>query len=149
MVDSESYQGEFGYAEWTANGSFSANYEDITFSWGMRYIGAVEQDSRGIDPYSDIYDTNNTGFFSDSCLGVAAGGTDCRDVGFADDYLIHSLSVSYAPEAYAVTLGLRNAFNTAPPRVDSDEVLAVNNTPIGAGYDLQGRTFYLSLDARF
>lgn len=148
-IDSESYQGEFGYAEWTGNTQLSLQYEDWSFAWGTRFIGAVEQDPDGIDPYSDIYDTNGTGFYSDSCIGVANGGTDCRDVGFAEDYLIHSFSLSYRPEAWGVTLGLRNAFNKAPPRVDSNEVLAVNNTPIGAGYDLQGRTVFLSLDASF
>jgi iron complex outermembrane receptor protein len=149
QVDFEDYVGEFGYAEWTGNTDVFIRYEDWQLGWGTRFIGAVAQDPRFVDPYSDVFDTNGTGFTSDSCLGVVNGATDCRDVGFADDYLIHSFSLQYAPGTWGVTLGVTNAFNEAPPRVDSNEITAKNNTPLGAGYDLQGRTMFLSASVAF
>jgi iron complex outermembrane receptor protein len=42
-----------------------------------------------------------------------------------------------------------NIFNKAPPRVDSSEVFAIANTPLGAGYNLDGREFFAQLLYRF
>ena len=56
------------------------------------FTAAVEQEVLGIDPFSYIYDSQATGTFGDTCLGTPV---TCRDVGFADDYMIHTLSASY------------------------------------------------------
>ena len=45
--------------------------------------------------------------------------------------------------------GVRNVFNTEPPLVDGSEVLAVNNVPIGVGYDLNGRVYFFNIQANF
>ena len=36
-----------------------------------------------------------------------------------------------------------------PPFVDGSEVFAINNTPIGVGYDLNGRTFFFNAAYNF
>jgi iron complex outermembrane receptor protein len=45
--------------------------------------------------------------------------------------------------------GIRNVFNEEPPFVDGTEILAVNNAPIGYGYDLNGRTYFFNIAANF
>ena len=141
--------GRFGYAEWTGNGRFQVSYEDWSVTWGINYIGAVSQDPSSVDPYSDVYDTNGTGYYSDSCMGVAFGTTDCRDVGYADDYMLHSLGLGYSAESWNVSLSASNVFDKAPPRIDTAQVFGRNNTPLGAGYDLMGRVISLELGVQF
>ncbi|WP_156035330.1 TonB-dependent receptor domain-containing protein [Microbulbifer sp. HZ11] len=147
--DVERYQGTFGFPEWNGRGEFRAEYDNYRFTWTTQYLGAVEQADEYIDEFSDIYDTNGTGEFSDTCVGAANGGVDCRDVGFADDYMIHHASLYYYADTWTAGLGVRNVFNEAPPQVDGNEVTAINNTPIGYGYDLQGRTVFMNLQKNF
>jgi len=141
--------GRFGYAEWTGNGRFQISYEDWHFTWGTNFIGKVSQDPSAVDPYSDVYDTNGTGYYSDSCVGVANGGTDCRDVGWADEYVIHSAGLAYDAEAWNVSLTASNVFDKAPPRIDTAQVFGRNNTPLGAGYNLMGRVVTLEVGVKF
>jgi len=45
-----------------------------------------------------------------------------------------------------VTFGVRNVFDKAPPKVDS-QLSGTNtfrNIPLGIGYDLRGRTMFLN-----
>jgi len=72
----------------------------------------------------------------------------CRDVGFADSYLMHSMSVFYYGDKWTIGGGIRNVFDNAPPEVDGSEVLAINNAPIGYGYDIGGRTLFLDLTVK-
>lgn len=141
--------GRFGSAEWTGQLMLSLSYYDWTFRWSTNYIGAVSQDPSGVPEFSDIYDTNGTGYYSDSCLGVANGATDCRDVGYADDYMLHNAGVTYDNDAWYVSLTASNVLNDAPPRIDTAQVFGRNNTPLGYGYDLMGRVVSLSVGYDF
>ena len=158
--------GEFGFPKWTGRATFTADYDNWRFTWQTRYIGPVEQDSTGIDPLSDAFgygpDGNPTGFVSDTCLGGgsrdAAGNPDgivpgdgrfCRDVGFADAQFLHTASIRYSADTWEVRVGVSNIFNTAPPLVDSNEVLAIANTAIGNGYDYDGREIFASISYDF
>jgi len=136
--------GEFGFPEWRANAQLGARFGDWRISWSIRYTKDVEQDEEYIDPYSDIYDSQNTGFTGDTCLGPDNGDVLCRDVGYADDYILHSLGVTYIADTWTLRVGARNIFDEEPPVVDGNEVSALNNAPIGYGYDLNGRTFFVS-----
>jgi iron complex outermembrane receptor protein len=141
-IDFDDDRGEFGYPEWKANLQLAARFGDFRATWGVTYIGSVEQDVDGIDEFDDISG------ISDTCLG-APDDVLCRDVGFADKYLMHSTSLYYYGDSLTVGLGVRNVFDKAPPVVDSSEVLAANNAPIGYGYDLQGRRIFLNVSKRF
>ena len=44
---------------------------------------------------------------------------------------------------------IRNLFDEEPPFVDGTEILSFNNTPIGYGYDLRGRTYFFNIAATF
>ena len=84
---------------------------------------------------------------SDTCLGPP---TDllCRDVGEAGSNITHAVSIRYNADYWYVRAGARNVFDEPPPEVDGTEVFAINNTPIGAGYDLSGRILFLNAGIR-
>ncbi|KUJ83112.1 hypothetical protein AVO43_11285 [Microbulbifer sp. ZGT114] len=147
--DIEVYTGTFGYPKWQGRGEFRVEYDNYRFTWTTRYMSKVEQDEEYVDAYSDIFDTNGTGFTSDSCIGAANGGVDCRDVGFADDYVVHAASLYYYADTWTAGLGIRNVFDEEPPAVDGNEILSINNTPIGYGYDIQGRQMFLNVQKTF
>lgn len=141
--DREDYVGEFGYPEWEGLGIFRADVGNWRFTWSTRYIGSVAQDPAGVDAWSDVFDGGAT-----TCLGPSRGEFRCRDVGYADNYMRHDASVYYRGDTWSVGGGVRNLRNTWPPQVDSSEVNYVyNNTPLGRGYDWQGRTYFLNLTA--
>ncbi len=140
--------GEWGYPDWKGQLGLRANVSDLRFTWVINYTGKVDQDVDGIDPMSDVFDSQDTGFFGDTCLGPDEGDVLCRDVGFGDDYWLHSASVYYYGDTWTLGAGIRNVFDTKPPLVDPNEVLSVNNVPIGYGYDLRGRTFFVNLSWR-
>lgn len=148
-ITQNEFDGEFGFPEWTATGTFTLDVDDYRFTWQTRMIGEVEQDAAGIDPFSDVFDTNGTGFFGDTCGGPSVGDVLCRDVGFADDWYEHAASIRYQGDTWTIRAGISNVFDTAPPLVDSNEVFAVSNTPIGNGYNLDGRQFFFSLAKDF
>lgn len=149
VVDFDEDAGEFGFPEWTGRATFTADVDDFRFSWQARYIGAVEQDEEGLDDFGDAFGASESGAISDTCLGTDLGDTLCRDVGFADDYLIHTASVRYRNDTLTLRAGITNLFDKAPPLVDSSEVLAISNTPIGNGYDLDGRQFFFAIEKQF
>lgn len=136
--DYDDSAGEWGYPDWKGQLGLRANMSDFRLTWVINYIGEVDQDPDGIDEMDDIYG------IADTCLGPP---TDvlCRDVGFGDDYWLHSASLYYYGDTWTVGVGVRNVFDTAPPLVDGSEVLSINNVPIGYGYDLRGRTFFVNM----
>ena len=157
-IEEEDFAGEFGFPSWTGRATLSIDYSDFRFTWQTRYIGDVEQDEDGIDPFSDAFgngpDGQPTGFNADTCLGggsanVPGDGVFCRDVGFADEWFEHTASIRWDNGDFRIIAGVTNIFDTAPPLVDSNEVFAINNIPIGNGYNLDGREFFAQLLYRF
>ncbi len=148
--------GQFGFAKWTGSLVNQLDYKDFRVSWFTRWIGDVEQDPDGIDDFGNAFgiDTDDNGFadtFGDTCLGPNFGDVNCRDVGFADDYFVHNASLSYLNEELDLRLivGVNNVFDETPPLVDGSEVTSLSNAPIGAGYNLNGRTFVASIRKGF
>ena len=92
-VDFDNDRGDFGFASWTGTVDFSAQVDKFRARWRARYIGDVEQDSDGIDDFSDVDDSTGTGFTGDTC--APEEGVLCRDVGFADEYFTHNTSIYY------------------------------------------------------
>jgi iron complex outermembrane receptor protein len=138
--------GEFGIPEWNGRWRFFADYEDWRFTWSTRFIGAVSQDIEFRDEFDDAGGTQGTGFFGDTCL---PGECVSRDVGRADAYFNHTASVRYNRDTWTAIFGVDNVFHVAPPLVDGDEVFSIRNRPIGAGYDVFGRTFFFNVAKSF
>src|SRR5690606_31345764 len=105
---------------------------------------SVEQDAAAIDVFGNAIEGT-----ADTCLSLAAGDVNCRANCFADDYFLNSMSVYFYGDVWTFGAGVRNVFNEAPPLVDGNEVLAVNNVPLGYGYDLNGRVYFLNIAANF
>ena len=139
--DVDTFQGEWGFADWTMRTGLRVEYNDFRVAWETRYISSVDQDVDGVDDYSTAFD------FSDTC-GVLDSNT-CRDYGEADNYFLHNLSMYYFGDMWTIGGGVRNVLNEKPPVVDGTEILAVNNTPIGYGYDINGRVFFFNVAVNF
>jgi iron complex outermembrane receptor protein len=143
-TDRDEYVGEFGFPEWEGQGILRVGVGKYRFTWSTRYISGVAQDPLGVDPYSDVFGSTVT------CLGPTLGDVQCRDVGYADHYYRHDASLYYYGDVWTFGAGVRNLLNEWPPQVDSSEVAYVyNNTPMGRGYDVQGRTVFLNIVAAF
>ena len=142
----EQFKGEFGFPDWKFRNGVRFDMDKWRLTWETNYIGSVEQDALGIDAFGNIL---GDPALSDTCLGPALGDVNCRDIGFADDYFLHHMSLYYYGDVWTFGGGVRNLFDEEPPFVDGTEILAINNTPIGYGYDLRGRTFFLNVGASF
>jgi iron complex outermembrane receptor protein len=109
---------------------------DFRFNWSTRFIGGGQND--------DLFD------FEDNAPCANLGGLICRPVETTDDYTTHTVSVSYGQDNWAVTGGIRNVFNDEPPQVDpAAGGFQIRNVPLGAGYDIFGRTVFASVNYTF
>jgi len=131
--------GEFGFPSWSGTVNLRASFDDFRITWQTRYIGNVEQGADEIDPFDDIDG------IADTCIAPVL----CRDVGFAEAYYNHTLSLYYNSNDWTIGFGISNLLNEQPPRVDNNEVFAIGNAPIGVGYDLNGRRYFLNIGKRF
>ena len=136
--DQEFFQGEWGYPDWNVRTGIRFDYDDWRLTWEVRYLAHVNQDEAGVDDFSDA------SAFSDTCDGPP---TDvlCRDWGDADNYFLNNMSVYYYGDRWTLGGGIRNVFDKNPPVVDGTEILSLNNTPIGYGYDIMGRTYFFNV----
>ena len=143
VEDFNEFQGSFGFPDWKGRSIIRFDYDDLRISWEMNYLGSVEQRDEFIDDFEDAI----TGG-SDTCFGPP-DDVLCRDIGFAENYFRHAVSVFYLGDTWNLGAGVRNLFDEAPPFVNGDEVLSINNAPIGYGYDLMGRTFFFNATYNF
>jgi len=143
VEDFNEFQGEFGFPPWKGRSIVAFDYDDWRVSWETNYLGSMDQDPEGLDDFDDIF----TGL-ADTCLGPPDDVT-CRDIGFAKNYIRHSVSLYYRGDTWILGGGIRNVLEEDPPFVDGSEVFAINNTPIGVGYDLNGRTFFFNAAYNF
>jgi len=142
-ADFDTFQGEWGFPDWTTQAFFRFDWDDFRFTWETQYMSSVVQDPDGVDDFDDT-----TGG-SDTCLGPANGDVLCRDIGFTDNYFLQNASVYYYGDVWTIGGGVRNVLNEKPPFVDGTEVLSINNTPIGYGYDINGRVYFLNVGVEF
>jgi iron complex outermembrane receptor protein len=139
LDDADDNLGEIDTPEWRASARLRLAYEDFSFNWNTRFIGGGEMDEED----RQEWDTEH-----DACTGLIENGekVECRAVASTDDYIIHDASIRWAQDNYSITLGFKNVFDKAPPRVDSnDGSFNIRNTPAGVGYDLYGRSAFLAV----
>ena len=156
----------FGFPEWTGRMTFGARWEDFLFTYQVRYIGEIGNTINGVSfndrfPLGDAFSRGPVGgvpAFSPTCLGrgsangvVAGDGLFCRPVGTADEYFEHTTSIRWDNGDLRIIAGIRNLFDTAPPRVSPrvGGFTQIANTPLGTGYDLEGREFFAQVLYRF
>jgi iron complex outermembrane receptor protein len=105
----------------------------------INYIGDTEQQELYVDEFDEAINGA-----SDTCYGPP-DDVLCRDYADTDEYWLHSASVYWYGDTFTVGGGIRNVFDEAPPYVDGSEYTAINRVPIGAGYDLLGRVYFVNV----
>jgi iron complex outermembrane recepter protein len=142
--DEQDYAGEWGFPDWKFRLGVRADLDKWRATWETNYLSAVDTDPAEIDAFGSVFTNTAT-----TCLGPPGGDVLCRDISSADSYMIHHVSLYFYGDVWTFGGGVRNLFDEEPPFVNEDEVLAFNNTPIGYGYDLRGRTYFFNIAASF
>ncbi len=68
------------------------------------------------------------------------------------EYFLHDASVQYSAEAWRLTVGVRNMFDTEPPQISSADGNLINGigaTPFYSGFDYFGRQYFVNLSTTF
>ena len=144
VEDREEYVSEWYFNRYRHRLIGSVSFNQMRIQWSLRLLGRVDQDDRFEDTWGNV-----TNRFSDTCLGPDNGDVNCRDIGASRGlYLNHSISFAMARQNYQFSAGIRNVTDETPPFVDETEVFSWSNAPLGAGYDLIGRSFYASMTYR-
>jgi iron complex outermembrane receptor protein len=68
---------------------------------------------------------------------------------FTPDYFLHAVSGTYRADKFALTLGVRNLLNTAPPQISAGFYNRVGNAPLYSGYDFVGRSYFMNVTTKF
>ncbi|MGB0936896.1 MAG: TonB-dependent receptor domain-containing protein [Colwellia sp.] len=143
--------GEPTVPEWRASARFALTYDDYSFNWMTRFIGAGEPD--WVNDNENGYDY---GFSANepSCAGLWVDDAKtepllCRPIAQTTDYFVHDMSVSWSTDDFRINVGVRNVFDEAPPLVDGSGLASNNNVPLGVGYDTFGRTPFINFKANF
>jgi len=125
---------------------------DWTLSFATTFIDDVEQDEDQIDDWGNAFGlANDEGRFieSETCYGETRGDVNCRDVGFIKNYVVHTASAYYRRDNMIVGFGVRNLFDKEPPMVDGSEITSKSNVPLGYGYNVNGRNFFMNVEYTF
>ena len=133
--------GDWGYHRWKHSINAGARMYDMLFRWSTRILSPMSHDPE----FEDLWSDAQLGGSADTCLGPP-DDLLCRDVEDTGRYLLHSLSVNYyGGGGMGLGVGVYNVFNTEPPLIDTaGGVTTLGNRPLGYGYDLTGRSYFLS-----
>ena len=163
------FQNNFGFPEWQGRMTFNAGWEDFTFTYQIFYTGYMQSDGILGNPDEDILPAPFTDAFgrdenlraglrvSPTCLGngspngvVAGDGNFCRARAFTPEFFEHAASVRWDNGDYRIIAGITNLFDSPPPLISpAAGVTQISNIPLGQGFDLNGREFFVQLLARF
>jgi iron complex outermembrane receptor protein len=67
-----------------------------------------------------------------------------RNVAWVDSVWFTDISLTYGQDAYSITAGISNLLDQAPPLVAQFTGPQRNNAVTSSGYDLFGRSFFLT-----
>jgi iron complex outermembrane receptor protein len=122
------FTNEWAFPERNGQIDFRADYRDMVFFYGIDWIGETSQ------------------------VGSSPLATSRRILA-TDDYFEHAASIQYRAPDWTLTVGARNLFDEQPPLVSDGasgpSANQIYNTIPGAGYDLLGRSFFISMSGRF
>lgn len=146
VSDADEFRSEWGYHRFKHDIRVGVGFSDFLVRWSISGLSPLQQDLRGIDDFGTAEDGS-----ANTCMGPP-DDVLCRDVGFADRYYLHSLSLTYrSPDGVMlIRAGSRNILNEKPPLVDDTEVWSLRGVPYGGfGYDLLGRTVFVNFAYTF
>ena len=149
--DFGSHHRRFGHAEHKAEFDLRVDYDRWRLVWNTRYIGDYKPYPGTEDPFGNA--TMSGRAFASTCLGPPTD-SNCKDVETLGDYWLHNASVRYRGESdvWSLNIGVRNVFDTAPPKLSPGEGVRynlTNNVPRGHGYDLNGRAYFVNAKYSF
>lgn len=121
-------------------GNFDATYATrrITLRYGLDWVGGDRSKT-----YNYFAFDNLTGITDPDLV------QEYKDVYFLEtkDYFLHNASVQFnVADRYEFTVGVRNIFDKAPPRITNVGFNTVGNAPLYSGYDLVGRSFFANVN---
>ena len=134
---------EWYYPRYRHRMNLRAQFSQVRISWGIRILGRQEQNDLFEDAWGSVPERT-----ADTCLGPDFGDVLCRDIDSADFYWVHSLSFAMARRDFYFSAGISNVTDEQPPVVNGSDVFSRSNVPIGAGYDILGRSMFMSLTYR-
>ena len=123
-------------------GSFDATFRKgpVTFRYGLTW-------SQGSSGTYDYLATSRTTGLVNAALAQSYRDNYLLEV---PDYFLHSASVQFnVNDKFELTAGVRNIFNTEPPRISVDIYNTIGNAPLYSGYDYVGRTFFVNTTFSF
>lgn len=144
--DEEEFRGDFGFSKWQGRATARVDMDRWRWSWTALFQSGVETDEedRAVTDFENFVTGSTV-----TCGGPTQGDVNCRPVFFANDYTVHSTSVRYSGDDWGLLIGVNNVFDKAPPLVSPREVFSVTNVPIGNGYDLNGREYFVRVTKAF
>ena len=132
--------GTVGTPDWV--GDFDVTYalDDVTLRWGMDWINGDRSKT-----YEFFAFDNETGEIDPAQV------QSFRDQFLLEvpDYFLHNASVQFNVDNFEFTAGVRNIFDTVPPRITAIGFNTVGNAPLYSGYDYRGRTFFANVNMDF
>ncbi len=128
--DTDDFAGTIGDPDWVANGRVSLERGDITYSWLFDYI---HETSNAI--YADEFSTYQ--------------GRDARYIVDADAYMTHDFSIRYRNDDWSIVGGFLNVFDETPPVISTGVATRRGDIPLSGGYDLRGRTAFVTVNRKF
>lgn len=126
--------------DWTGNFDATYTIEGFTVRYGLDWISGDRDKTYNFFAFDNLTGTTDPDLvqsFRDQFLLETP------------DYFLHNASVQFNTDNYEFTFGLRNIFNTAPPRITAVGFSVIGNAPLYSGYDYRGRTFFANATAKF
>ena len=140
--------GARGFPKWRATSNFRLGMDDVSLFWGVRYIGKqTDINTFTGERFTDAERGGVDGRFA-ATGGRTSSDVIARDIG---DYFRHDISVRYQPgDDWGVVVGLNNVFDRQPPLLDQNSgATRIGNVPGGIGYDLRGRSVFMTVNRSF
>ncbi|MEM7329402.1 MAG: TonB-dependent receptor [Pseudomonadota bacterium] len=127
--DVEDFNGTIGDPEWVWNTRLSLERGDFTYSWFMDYLGVGD----------------NAVLASSEVTYQGLDGIADRKV---EPVLYHDASLRWEGDTLAITAGMQNIFDEAPPTISAG-VQRRGLMPLQQGYDLLGRSAFVEVTKKF
>ncbi|WP_344706616.1 TonB-dependent receptor domain-containing protein [Sphingomonas swuensis] len=124
--------------DWVGNFDASYSTRKLTFRYGLDWIGGDRENT-----YKFFAFDNLTGITDPELVQLYKDNYYLE----TKDYFLHNASVQFdVSDRYEFTLGVRNLFDKAPPRISAIGFSTIGNAPLYSGYDLVGRTFFANVN---
>lgn len=137
----QTFEGEAGEPTWVGDFKFTWGKGPWSLFWGTTVIGGTS-DEQGL----------RNARSGDVCFNSTNRGGLICPIYRLDPQFYHSASVTRdVGERFSLTLGVRNLFDTEPPRVSGafGPISTIGNAPIfGSQYDFVGRRAFINVRAK-